>query len=78
MTHELETVQIIGVRPDGVEVDLGAAPMPPRMKAKDIVRSYFGEIDEESGNDGAMALWCCNELIDWMSAQTNAQKKEPA
>lgn len=68
---DIETVQVIGVRQDGSEVDLGRTPMPPKMKAREIVRSYFGEIDEDAGNDGAMALWSCNELIDWMAAQAS-------
>lgn len=67
--NELETCKVIGVRADGTEVDLGERPLPPKMKARDIVRSYFGEIDEDEGNDGAMALWACNELVDWMAKQ---------
>jgi hypothetical protein len=63
-----ETVDLYGVK-DGVEVRLGKILMPPKMKAKEIVHSYFGRIDEDECNDAAMALNVCEELIKWMQDQ---------
>jgi hypothetical protein len=65
---ERDMCRMVGVRSDGTEVDLGAMPMPPLMKAKDIVRSYFGGngFDDEMSDD-ALALQCCREVIDYMN-----------
>jgi len=30
---------------------VGAAPMPPRMKAREIAREYFGGFTEDDGSD---------------------------
>jgi hypothetical protein len=64
----IETIDLVGVV-NGVHVPIGTMPMPPSMKAKEIVRSYFGRIDEDEGNEAAMALWACNELVTWMESQ---------
>lgn len=61
-----DRVTMIGVRANGSSEVLGTAPVPPKMKARDIITNYFGRIDEENGDEGAMALWACEELIDWM------------
>lgn len=62
------TVDLYGVK-DGVEVKLGKIQTPPRMKAREIVQSFFGSIDEDLPDEGALALWAMYELIDWMKAQ---------
>lgn len=62
-----DTVNIIGVKADGSADLLGQARMTPKMKAREIVLSYFGRIDEESADEGAMALWACEELAEWMA-----------
>ena len=63
---EADTVQLVGVKADGTEHVLGTATMPPKMKARELVRDMFNTIDEETGNDGAMAYWVCEQLIEWM------------
>jgi hypothetical protein len=65
----IETVDVYGVSADGTQTKVGTMPMPPSMKAREIVRTYFHDIDEENGSDGAMALWACNELVSWMEQQ---------
>lgn len=63
-----DTVKLYGIK-DGVETYLGEIRTPPKMKAREIVARYFGAVttdDETAGTDGAMALWACEELIDWM------------
>lgn len=52
-----DNVSIIGVKADGSSDFLGEMRMPAKMKAKEIVLGYFGKIDEESGDEGAMARW---------------------
>ena len=70
-----DTVQLFGVRSDGTEVLVGAARTPPKMMAREIVRQMFGEIDEEAGDAGAMALWCCEQLIDWLGVPAIADAR---
>lgn len=61
-----DLVTLVGVRPDSSEQVIGQATMTPKMKARDLVREQFGYIDEENGNDAAMAFWACEQLIEWM------------
>jgi hypothetical protein len=37
-----------------------------RLDHVDVMRVRSEDIDEETGNDGAMAYWVCEELIEWM------------
>jgi hypothetical protein len=61
-----ETCDLIGIKADGTRTELGKAPIPPMMKARDVVRSYFGgDVDDEM-SDASMALQCCREVIDYM------------
>jgi hypothetical protein len=55
---EGETVDLIGVKADGSEQALGKAPMPPRMKARDLAREQFGSF-----------VAALETLIDWLVAQ---------
>ena len=66
-----DTVKLYGVS-NGVETYLGEFPaqIAPEIKMKEIIHSYFGEIDEEIGNDGAMALWAMKEFLDWYKKGT--------
>ncbi|MDM0003928.1 hypothetical protein QTI51_03905 [Variovorax sp. J22G73] len=61
-----DTCTLMGVRADGSTVNLGAVPMPPLMKARDVVRSYFPGDPDDDMTDAAMALQCCREVIDHM------------
>ncbi|MEJ8837734.1 hypothetical protein [Ramlibacter sp. AN1133] len=61
-----DAATLVGVRPDGAQDVLATIRMTPRMKAREIVRSYFGEPDDEGMNDAAMALVAREELIAWM------------
>ncbi len=61
-----ETVSIIGVRSDGAEVHLGAAPIPPTMKAREILRSYFGNELDHEGSDADIAMAAMEEFILWL------------
>jgi hypothetical protein len=58
-------VELRGVQPDGTEVSLGTMVISPKMKAKEIVSTYFGL---EGGDLEDMALVCCEELISWMKS----------
>ena len=65
-----ETCDLIGIKADGTRTELGKAPIPPMMKARDVVRSYFGgDVDDEM-SDASMALQCCREVIDYMKRAT--------
>ncbi len=64
-----ETVTLMGVNADGTQVDLGQIQMPPRMKAKEIIRGYFGGDFDDDCSDASMALIVVDELLDWMKEQ---------
>lgn len=59
-----DNVQIYGVNKEGIQVHLGEAIMPPRMKFKEILRSYLGNPDDED-SDAAIALAAYDDLVDW-------------
>lgn len=63
-----DTVQLVGVKADGSEHNLGTIRMPAKMKAREIVRDMIGPIDEEAGNEAAFALWCCELLLEYVAA----------
>jgi hypothetical protein len=70
-----DTVELYGMK-DGIQVHLGQAPMPPRMKAKEIVVSVFGHFDEHDDmddGDAALCFSCMTELIDYMTKQERTQ-----
>jgi hypothetical protein len=70
-----DTVELYGMK-DGIQVHLGQAPMPPRMKAKEIVVSVFGHFDEHDDmddGDAALCFSCMTELIDYMIKQERTQ-----
>jgi hypothetical protein len=66
---EMETVDLIGVKADGSEHALGKAPMPPRMKARDLAREQFGPFVDDDGSDGDLCFAALETLIDWLVAQ---------
>lgn len=58
--------KIIGVMADGTEHLLGEGPIPWRMKAKDILRSYgFDDLDSEA-SPSSYALVAVEDLVGWM------------
>lgn len=62
-----DTCDLMGVK-DGVETKIGTMPLPPKMKLKEIVRSYFsGSIDDDM-SDASYAYAVGEELINWMIA----------
>lgn len=66
---EIETCEAIGTRPDGTSEIIGAIPLPPEMKAREIVRSYFsGSIDDDM-SEASLALGAMEELINWLKEQ---------
>jgi len=72
---QTDTVELYGMK-DGIQIHLGRAPMPPRMKAKEIVVSVFGHFDEHDDmddGDAALCFSCMTELIDYMIKQERTQ-----
>lgn len=64
-----DTVNVIGVKADGSADLLGTAPMPPRMKAREIAREYFGGFTEDDGSDADSCFWALVGFLDWLEAQ---------
>lgn len=61
-----DTVNVLGAKPDGSSVLLGTAPMPPRMKAREIAREYFGGFAEDDGSDADSCYWALVGFLDWL------------
>ena len=69
------TVELYGMK-DGIQVHLGQAPMPARMKAKELVIDTFGRFDENDDmddSDAALCFYCMTQLIDYMTKQERTQ-----
>ncbi|MGN8004318.1 hypothetical protein ACTJKQ_14140 [Acidovorax sp. 22279] len=66
MTEPTDTVDLIGVRANGEHVNLGRVTMPPRMKAREIARSYFGHFDDEDGSDAELCFGALETFLDWL------------
>lgn len=66
MTEPTDTVDLIGVRANGEHVNLGKVTMPPRMKAREIARSYFGHFDDEDGSDAELCFGALETFLDWL------------
>lgn len=62
-----DTVQIYGVNKQGIQVHIGEATMPARMKFKEILRSYLGNPGDED-SDATMALAAYDDLVVWQRA----------
>lgn len=68
--QELETVRVFGVRPSGEVVDTGInTPIPPRMKARELVREMFGQFEDDDASDADLCFAVCEQLIEWLVAQ---------
>ena len=68
--QEPETVRVFGVRANGETVDTGlTAPMPPRMKARELVREMFGPFEVDDSSDADLCFAVCEQLIEWLVAQ---------
>lgn len=65
----MDTVDLYGTNKEGIQVHLGKAPMPPRMKARDLAIEMFGHFREDDGSDAEMCLYALEQLIDWMFQQ---------
>lgn len=72
---ELPTVELIGVK-DGVETSIGQVPMPPTMKARELLRDVgFTGLDDDDG-DGAYAMGACEQLIEYCQAYYSAPQAD--
>lgn len=74
------TVQVLGVKADGSEHDLGAIPevFAPKFKMREIVRSYFGHFDEGDDSQADMCMIALEEFQRWYKAGLDAVAKQPA
>ncbi len=78
MTNKsLETVDLVGIK-NGVETYLGTIPMPPSMKLKEIMRTYFSGSTDDEESEVSMAVAAGMELLAWMEAQGFQQRPQAA
>lgn len=73
----MDTVDLYGTNKEGIQVHLGEAPMPPRMKARDLAIEIFGYFSDDDGSDADMCFCAMEQLIDWMLKQ-GYRMPEPA
>lgn len=59
---DADTVQVFGVK-DGKETLLGTAPMPARMKARELARENFGNFEDGDGSDAELCFGALEQLI---------------
>lgn len=68
MTNAVEQVDLYGTK-DGIQVHLGKALMPPRMKARELAQEMFGHFEEDDGSDAELCFAAMEQLINWMFKQ---------
>lgn len=61
----MDKMDVYGYDKDGIMHWIGKVPVTPRMKAKEIVESYFGTLGDDF-DDSTMAMQCCEELIEYI------------
>lgn len=67
----LPMVELFGVK-DGQETSLGPVPMPPTMRARELLQDIgFRGLDDDDG-DGAYAMAACEQLIEYCKAYYEA------
>lgn len=62
---EADTVQVYGVK-GGKQTLLGTAPMPLRMKARELAREQFGHFEDGDGSDAELCFYALEQLIEHM------------
>jgi hypothetical protein len=61
-------VDLVGVKADGTQDVLGKVAMPPAMKAREIVRNYFGE-PVVDGDEADLCLAALQDFEAWLLEQ---------
>lgn len=69
----VERVELYGVK-DGKETFLGTAPMPPRMKARELAREMFGPFQDDDASDAEMCFAAMGQLIEHMQASAQPEQ----
>lgn len=72
-----ESVDIYGINKQGIQVHLGKAPMPPRMKARELAQEQFGPFSDDDGSDAEMCFYALEMLIEWMFKQGYKMTEAP-
>lgn len=57
---------IYGRDAEGTEHLLGHGPMPPRMKARELLRDHGFDSPDDEDSESAFALAVCEDLVAWM------------
>jgi len=60
-----DTVQVYGVK-NGQQTLIGTAPIPPRMKARELARAQFGHFEDDDGSDADLCFCALEQLIEHM------------
>ena len=59
-----DNVQVFGVQPNGETKLLGAALMPPKMKARELAREQFGHFEEGDGSEADMCHYALEQMAE--------------
>lgn len=68
MPNSNDTVNVMGVNADGVEVLLGTAPTPLKMKMREILQDWGFTSMDDDGSEGSYALAAMENLVAWQLA----------
>lgn len=63
---DANTVMVYGIKNDAVH-PLGVAPMPMRMKARELAREQFGQFEDGDGSDADLCFGALEQLIEYIS-----------
>ena len=69
MLDSNDTVNVMGVTADGVEVLLGTAPTPLKMKLREILHDCGFTALDDDGSEGSYALVAMENLVEWQLTQ---------
>lgn len=62
---DADAVQVYGIK-NGQQTLLGTAPMPSRMKARELAREQFGHFEDGDGSDAELCFYALEQLIEHM------------
>lgn len=71
-TNFPEMIEALGEKTNGERVLIGQVPMPEKMKAKDIIATYFGYNFGDEDSDASMAFYAFEEFLLWQEQQRKA------
>lgn len=67
--NEIEYVDAYGIKDGFPASEVFKIPMPPKMKAKEMIRSYYGNEFDDEDSDASTILYIFEQLLEWYEKQ---------